>query len=151
MLKNLSILHRNRTTYRIGLLQAKAYRELKHVTAEHLKPFDLSTTHWAFLGLLLDSGALSPSSAAEELGVEAPFISVMAHTLKERGLVAEEKDAEDSRRKVLCLTPKGESFVAEAESYMRTKMRPLIAGISPASLGAYMHVLEHVLLNTKKK
>jgi DNA-binding MarR family transcriptional regulator len=150
MLKSLNALRRNRTTYQVGLLQAKAYRALKNVTSEHLEPFNLSTTQWAFLGLLLDKGGLAPSVAADELGVEAPFVTVMVRDLKKRGLLTEEKNTQDSRRKVMCLTKEGERFVTETEAHMRSKMRPLISGVSPRAFVDYLLVLEQIIKNTQK-
>ena len=81
----------NRKTYRVGLLQAKAYRILKSRTTKILEPFDISTIEWAFLGLLYDKASLRTKVAARELGVEAPFITALVSSLKKRSFVVEAK------------------------------------------------------------
>ena len=69
IIQKIQTVAQNRKTYRVGLLQAKAYRVLKHHTAKALSEFNISHIEWAFLGLLYDAPKGMRSSAlAKELG-----------------------------------------------------------------------------------
>jgi DNA-binding MarR family transcriptional regulator len=142
---------RNRTTYAAGLLQAKAYRILKQRTTELLAPAGISTIEWAFLGLLIDNDSLRAQEAAYELGVEAPFVTVMAANLSKKGFVSIAKDADDSRAKNISLTATGKRFVAKTETELRAGMRGLVSGASPNDLLGYLAVLECIVENGQKK
>ena len=150
ILKSIRSIAKNRTTYRVGLLQAKAYRILKQETTATLKPFGISTLDWAFLGLLADNGSLRSLRIAEELGVEAPFITVMAHKLHKRGLVRVARGEKDRRVKTLALTEEGKRFIEDTEPLVREKIRPLIDGIKASDIGAYLIALEGIVRNGKK-
>ena len=137
----------NRKTYRVGLLQAKAYRILKSRTTKILEPFDISTIEWAFLGLLYDKASLRTKVAARELGVEAPFITALVSSLKKRSFVVEAKDPDDKRAKSLQLSDEGKLFVENTEKVVREGMRPLIQGASTTDLIGYLAVLEKIVTN----
>jgi len=148
IIKKIKIAIRNRTTYRVGLLQAKAYRILKRYTSEGLQSHDISTVDWALLGHLNDfKGGCRLSHLAEELGVEAPFVTVLYTKLHKKGLVISKTDPDDSRAKIICLTQKGEGFVRETEEGLKTHMRPLLKGLSSNEVVSYINVLEHIIEN----
>ena len=147
MLHKLNLAKQNRTTYRVGLLQAKAYRILKSRTTQLLKPLGISTTEWAFLGLLHDHGSLRTKAAALELGVEAPFVTSLVLSLKKRGLVSDAKESKDIRAKSLELTEEGVSFVETTEKVIREGMRPSIRGAHMNDLLGYLSVLETIVNN----
>ena len=147
ILRKLSLAKHNRTTYRVGLLQAKAYRILKSTTTQLLKPLGISTIEWAFLGLLHDRGSLRSKAAALELGVEPPFITVLVTSLKNRGLVSETKEANDTRAKSLQLTEEGRVFVDSTEKIVREGMRSSIKGVHLNDLLGYLAVLETIVTN----
>jgi DNA-binding MarR family transcriptional regulator len=144
-----SAVMRNRKTYQIGLLQAKAYRILKQHTSSALEPMQISTTEWAFLGLLYDQeNAVRASFVAEELGVEAPFITVLLKKLKTRGLVTSYEDPDDNRAKLLCLTTEGRQFVIETEIIVLNKIRLLARDAGINNVAGYISVLESIIENS---
>ncbi len=151
ILKKLSSVAKNRTTYRAGLLQAKAYRILKQKTAEILKPYGITTFEWAFVGLLADNAAMYPKDIASELGVERPFVTQMVAGLKKKGLVSETPDKADARAKTLSLTAKGKAFVTEVEPHVRANIRSVVAGIGPGDVMGYLSVLEKIVENDERK
>ena len=108
-------------TYRIGLLQSRAYRIMKQRTTQHLSVFDISPFDWALLGLLFDSKkGMRCRTIAEEIGVEAPFVTSRTRILKHKGLIDEKGDKVDHRAKILRLTEKGKNFVTKiAPWYLR--------------------------------
>ncbi len=152
IVKKIRTAAQNTTTYRIGLLQAKAYRALKQYTTKALAHLDISTVEWAFLGLLFDEpNGLRASEAALELGVEAPFITVLHKKLGKKKLVEAKQDEHDTRAKVLFLSKEGRRFVEETEIYLRGKMRPLVRGTSMKDILAYISVLQTIEENSSDK
>jgi len=136
--------HQN-TTYRVGLLQSRAYRALKNFTDDALKPYGISSVEWAFLGALLDAeSGLRTGEAADILGVEAPFVTVIVAEFSEKGLIEHASDPKDGRAKIIRLAPKGRALVPEIEKSLRGKMRPLIAGVSPGELLGYLTALQKI-------
>jgi DNA-binding MarR family transcriptional regulator len=150
-IQRLSSVARNRTTYRAGLLQAKAYRILKVRTNKELARIEkgISSIHWALLGLLHDEhDGMRPHEAALELGVEAAFVTALVAELRKKGFVTTKADASDNRSKRLCITEKGTAFVASAEPKLRGAMRPLLAGLSVTELSSYLVALEKIVKNS---
>jgi DNA-binding MarR family transcriptional regulator len=139
----------NRTTYRVGLLQAKAYRILKRRTGEVLEPIGISTVEWAFLGLIYERETIQPKIASQELGVEAPFITEIVSKLSKKKLVLETQDEKDRRYKSLSLTAEGKNFVESHERMVRDHMRPLVSGASAKDLLGYISVLETIVANSQ--
>ena len=138
------VLH-NRTAYRAALLQAKAYRILKQRSAKILAPFDVSTVEWALLGLLADHASFRSLEMARELGVEAPFVTVMTARLSEKGLIEIKKDPEDNRVKILSLTKKGASFLAQTEKEIRADVHIILPKVSARDILGYLTVLELIV------
>lgn len=136
------------TTYRIGLLQAKAYRLLNVYTARLLEPHGIRPLDWALLGAVLDKPAgVSPAELAEELGVKAPHVSVMLRGLKKRGLLYDCVDEADRRQKFVSLTADGLKFIPKVEKELRSKMRVLVKDASVKDVFAYVQVLESIVKN----
>jgi DNA-binding MarR family transcriptional regulator len=150
IIKKISAATNNQTTYKVGLLQAKAYRALKKHTTEALAHLDVSSVEWAFLGILYDNkNGIRSSDAADELGVEAPFITATFGKLEKKDLVETKVDKTDSRAKLLCLTASGRQFVTSTETHVRSKMRPILTGLSAKDVISYLVVLEKIIENSK--
>lgn len=142
---------RNRTTYRAGLLQARVYRALKTYTGEKLAFFNITTMDWALLGLLHDNrDGLRSSELADELGVEAPFITVLFAKLQKMDLIDSKLDPKDSRAKNIFLTTKGKQFMPKVEKVVYEEMKVFIEGIPKGDMLTYVTVLEQMNENSKK-
>lgn len=151
IIKKIKSAAHNRTTYKVGLLQAKAYRLLKAHTARGLSDHGASTIEWAFLGLLYDmKEGVRSSVLARELGVEAPFISNLSASLQFKGMVESVMDENDSRGRIVRLTQEGIVFVEKVEQEMQAHMRPLLKDISICDLVSYISVLETLVINIQK-
>lgn len=151
LLKKIQHAVRNRTTYRAGLLQAKVYRALKTYTGEKIAKHDISTIDWALLGLLYDNqDGMRAKSLADELGVEAPFITVLIAKLQKKNLVGTKPDLKDSRAKNIFLTTKGKQFVPKVEAELFQDMKIFIEGIPKSEMLSYISVLEQINENSKK-
>lgn len=147
-IKKVNTARKNLKTYRVGLLQAKAYRSLKNRTAVALKPYGLGTVDWAFLGVLND--AIKPIRFAEMAGlldVDAPFITELIGKLIKKDLIEFERDAKDKRIKLLRLSNKGKKMVPEIESVMRSKSKEWLKGLSVNEVLTYISVLKKISEN----
>lgn len=151
LLKKIQHAVNNRTTYKAGLLQAKVYRALKTYTGEKIAKHDISTIDWALLGLLFDNvEGMRAKALADELGVEAPFVTVLISKLQKKNLVATKPDLKDSRAKNIHLTAKGKQFVPKVEAGLYQEMKVFIEGIPKSDMLSYISVLEQINENSKK-
>ena len=140
------------TTYRMGLLQARAYRVLKKYSSDELFAVDLSTLDWALLGLLYDEPkGFRLSRVALLLGVEAPFVTEIVRELKRKGYIAQTSDPKDSRAKIVVLTEKGKAFVPVFDKSLRSRLKYLLSGVSPKDFYGYIKVLEAIIKNSEKE
>ena len=150
ILKKITNAAGNNSTYRVGLLQTKAYRVLKQHTGKALASSSISSVEWAFLGILFDNKkGIRGSDAAEMLGVEAPFITSMAAKLMDMSFLDQKKDESDGRAKMLVLTDKGLEFVETTEKQLRKEMKQLVEGVSIAELFGYLTTLQRIVDNGK--
>lgn len=137
---------RNRTTYGVGLLQARAYRVLKERTDQVLAPYGITSVHWAFLGLLHEHRkGMRLNEAARELAVEAPFVTTLANHLSKKGWLETNPDPRDSRAKCAVLTKEGHAFVKTTEALVRSQMRSALGSTSMSDLLSYLLVLEEIV------
>lgn len=138
------------TTYAMGLLQAKAYRVLKNQTTEALKDFGISTIEWALLGLLYDNKeGLSFIMLATLLGVEAPFVTAMVHSLEKNNLVMRKSDKNDKRAKIVSLTAAGKNNIPKIEERVRQSSKFLLEHLSMSDILAYKKVLKTIIQNAE--
>ena len=143
---------RNRTTYQVGLLQARVYRVLKQKTNGILAPFGISSLHFAMLGLLKEKKeGLMLQDIAQALGVEPPFVSELLRTLTKCGWVVTVANPKDKRAKVAELTPDGLAFLVSTERHTREHIRPLLTGISSGDIATYLSVLEKISKNADRQ
>ncbi len=134
------------STYAIGLLQTKAYRVLKQKTNIALKQFGIGGVDWAFLGVLYEQKkGMRLILLAEDLDVEAPFVTEIGKKLEKMNLVEYAKDPDDARAKVIMLTKKGRGFVENVEKVIRKEAKTWIKGVSIKEALSYIHVLEIIV------
>jgi len=88
---------------------------LRRVTQRHLALFsaripEVTTTQWAALARLLQSGPLSQNLLGRETGMDAATIKGVVDRLVRDGLVETSPDPTDRRRLVVDLTGAGRAF-----------------------------------------
>ncbi len=149
-IKKINSVSRTHTTYRVGMLQSKAYRVLKKWTDEALSEYGITAVHWALIGLLFENKkGLQQNKIAQELGVEAPFVTRLIQELQRKKLIKSVSDATDSRAKCTLLTPQGYEFVSNAEGTLRNEISSLLVGIPLRDLASYLYVLERIIENSE--
>ena len=141
----------NRTTYKIGILQDRAYRILKTHTNDFLRTKGINSVQWAMIGLLSDlKDGLRPNQIAHELGVEPPFITSIGKDLEAYKYLETKQDMADSRSKIICISEKGKKFVKETEKELREHMSPLLKDVSVNDTLSYLTFLYTIINNYKK-
>lgn len=131
------------TTYEIGLLQTKAFRTLKERTDGVLLPFEITSTEWAFLGMLHEyKDGIRSSDIADCLGVEAPFVTVLVANFMKRKWVTQSKDKTDMRAKLIFLTSEGHKKVIDIEAIVRKVSKTWLKDVSIKDVLAYIRVLK---------
>jgi DNA-binding MarR family transcriptional regulator len=140
------------STYKIGLLQTKAYRTLNQETAKILKPHGITPVDWALLGLVYESpDGMRLSHLAQELGVEAPFITEQSESLIKQNLIQINPTKEDKRVKLMTLTDQARKMIPKIEKELVANMLPLLKGSTMADLRGYRHVLNNIVNNKPSK
>jgi GNAT superfamily N-acetyltransferase/DNA-binding MarR family transcriptional regulator len=76
---------------------------------------DLPSRSVPILLLLRDGGPLAITELAKELGQSHAAVSQLSRTLVERGVVKERSDPADDRRRLLALSPAGQSLLRRME------------------------------------
>ena len=132
------------TTYRAGLLQAKAYRNLSAFMTVTLAPYGLAITEWALLGLLREDGSQRPTELSEQLGVTTPLTSRHIKRLNDLGWIERVELEHDARGAIVHITDSGRELVDKLESELRRQMRLYLKGISLRQLATYLSVLEQL-------
>ena len=139
------------STYRTGILQARAYRNLRHFMVQTLKHHDLTSTEWSVLGVVTDetrNGGIRVSSLAKMLDVETSFITNMVKKLIKNGYIEHAYDEDDGRVRLLVGTDKAQLKVVEIERFMRKEMKVWLSDVSTRELITYIAVLNKISRKT---
>lgn len=134
---------RKLTTYEVGLLQTKAYRNLKRKSEKSLEAFKISSVEWAFLGQINNrKDGVRSKELASLLGVEAPFITSLAPKFEKLQILEYRRDTLDKRAKKIYLTDAGCIFVRKVESHMREESKKWLEGLSIKEILTFIKVLK---------
>lgn len=137
------------TTYMMGILQVRAYRQLQAYVQGILAGFDLNPTQWSMLGLVYEApNGLRVIDIAAKLSVEPSLVTMLSRSLLHRDILEKVAHPEDSRARLLSLTVKGKEMVGEVEELLDGKLQLLLSGVSPSETRAYRKVLETIVRNS---
>jgi MarR family transcriptional regulator, transcriptional regulator for hemolysin len=152
LIKRLIVKHLSLPTYQIGVLVARTHRVLKAHTDAVLAPYNLTSVDWAIIGLLHDdsSTGMKLSTLSEELGVEAPFITVRIKRLQDRNLVTVTSGTTDKRERLATITRSGSELVTTIEPVLRKESRAWLKGVGPLDVKGFITVMKTVTLNDQK-
>lgn len=148
-LKDISFITKNRTTYNIGLVQARGYRALKQMTAAVLKPEGLTTIEWAMLGIISHHpNGIRSTELAESLGVQPPLVSRLMIKAEASGWINIVKGT-DKRERIIHLSTYGTNHITRIEKLVRAQLKPLLDGVAPRDLIGYLRTLSRIAENGK--
>lgn len=96
----------------------------------------------------IQEGGILASDIAEALNVSRPNITNLLQILSDKGLVTQDKDPKDKRRKVLILTRKGRDAIAKVTPLRENANRRLLYSFSVEEkedlLTKLKHCLDHI-------
>lgn len=90
-----------------GAWAKKYHLAARAVMESVLRPYDLGSTQWYVLWLLVHDGSTPQRNLTTMLQIEKATLSGVVSALVRKGLVEQSTDAEDQRQKLLSLTPSG--------------------------------------------
>lgn len=133
-------------TYEAGILQARAYRNLRTFMQDHLEKYELTMMQWALLGTVAKAGTkgVTINQLATILDVEGSLITNMVNTAVKTGGVQKKIHPNDSRARIVIATTGGLKLVTQIETELRKAMRSWLTSIPRASLQGYLHTLEKI-------
>lgn len=134
------------TTYDAGILQAKAYRKLRHFMQKELEQYDITMMQWALLGTIYRSGTKGAiiNDIARRLDVEGSLVTNMVNNMVKREYVKKVVNPYDSRSKKVIATSEGKQLVRRVERELRKAMRSWLSPISKLSLSRYLITLDKI-------
>ena len=137
----------NFTTYQVGVLQSRAYRNLREFMAQHLDAYDYTMMEWALIGLVYDytsDGGARVSQLAVLMDVEVSLITNMLNALEQRKLIERVIDPTDKRARRIITTRKAENDVKRIEKMMRKQMKIWLGNVHDQQLRSYVKILQNL-------
>jgi DNA-binding MarR family transcriptional regulator len=89
-------------------------RAVNERLAQELRTINLPLTHWRVIAILKTRGCCTLSEVAELTVIEMSTLSRTVKRLEEEGMVERAWETEDSRRRALVLTERGQQVFATA-------------------------------------
>ena len=138
----------NVPTYLSGTVFMKSYRILRGQVVQALAKYGLTPTSWSLLGIVVSSpDGIRLKEVASRLGVKAPLVTMITHSLIERALVERMPHHLDKRAKLLVITTKGRRFIKTVEQDLGGELAFLLRGLSAEDMATYKRVLDTIIRN----
>jgi DNA-binding MarR family transcriptional regulator len=138
----------NLPTYITGSVQTRAYALLRENVYSVLSEYDITPSHWAMLGVIIEArDGIRQSEIARAMNVKAPLITVMVKELEKQGMVQTVSNQFDARAKLVSLTPNGKKLVKTIETTLHKSLNRLLTGLTENDLITYHKVLLSVVNN----
>lgn len=138
----------NLPTYITGTIQSKAYRLLREHISTVLAQYELTPTHWAMLGIIMQArDGVRQVEIASSLHVKAPLVTTMVQQMHRLGIIQSVQNQFDARAKLLAVTPAGKKFMKIVETDLHKTLVQLLAGLTESDLISYHKVLTTIVSN----
>jgi len=124
-----------------GAWAKKLHLAARSVIEATLRPYDLGSTQWYVLWHLIHVGPLAQNDLLGLLEVEKPTLSGVVSALVRKGLVEQEADPEDQRRKLLSITPAGRSLWLALPDPVDLVLKTAFEGVPEEDLETTVRVL----------
>ena len=123
----------------------KAREELMCHFRPILNHFGLTEQQWRILRTLSESEQLEPREICEACHILSPSLAGVLARMEDMGLVQRTRMAEDQRRVLVRLAPKGEKLVTEVAPLVEQQYRNLEQALGPNLVAEIYKVLDRVL------
>jgi DNA-binding MarR family transcriptional regulator len=133
-------------TFEAGILQARAYRNLRAFMQDNLEKHELTMMQWALLGTIATAGpkGMTINELARILDVEGSLITNMVNTAVKSGIIQKRVHPTDSRVRIVLATKTGSQLVERVEAELRTAMHAWLSGVPRTALLSYLRTLEKI-------
>jgi len=105
-------------------------------------PGDHSPSQYRTLGLLIDSGPRRLGDLAGDVHLSQPAMTKIVHALVDAGLVARERDPQDSRVTLVSITDAGRALIAQRSRTVVEYLLPAFTSLSAAEHRSLQHAVE---------
>ena len=121
-----------KATLRLIIAMGRALQALERGVRPHLAQFGLGMTEFAVLEVLYHKGSLPLGEIRDRILVTGASTTYVVKRLEERGLVRRKACAEDERKVLGELTPRGRKLIQEVFPAHVERLRRLMGGLSAA-------------------
>lgn len=122
------------------------YRPFINLINVQLGKYQLYSSQWALLRLLMDKGPHTFVDIANFMFIEKPSVTRLVQKLVELGYV-ETVAGRDKREKLIKLTAHGETIVKEIQAHLKPTMEQALAGVSERDIEIATQVLANICAN----
>ena len=112
---------------------------------EEAAAFDVTPVQFAILNALLTQPGEDQITLAGRVALDAATLGAVVARLHARGLVRRESDPGDRRRKLLWLTPQGQTLAEQLIAPARRVQERLMAPLSPEDQVLLVQLLERLV------
>lgn len=132
-------------------LLMEVFRELGAHRPEQILPgWALSLSEIYALSLLAEHAPLSQQALGDALALEKSSVSRLVQQLERRGWVVRERDARDSRLRLLRLTEQGAGMTAEMQRLMHARHAEVFNQLAPQEQAALIEGLSALLRSLRR-
>jgi len=128
-----------------GHLVRRAHQRAVALFMEEAAAFDVTPVQFAILNALVDQPGEDQITLAGRVALDAATLGAVVARLHARGLVRRENDPSDRRRKLLWITPEGETLVAQMVQPAERVQQRLMAPLSPEDQAHLLRLLERLV------
>jgi DNA-binding MarR family transcriptional regulator len=100
---------------------------------------------WVLLGYLIDNPeGKKVREIAEQMSVEAPFITALLNKLEKHKIIKSEPNKKDKRAKIIRITRLGRTIMADIKTHLNAQDVNIFHDISSSDLESYLSVLKQL-------
>lgn len=130
-----------------GTLAAAVRRRLKHAVAAQLTPYGLSLQQFWVILVLMEQGATSLHTLAQQVWMDDPTASRVVKGMVARGLLTTRPDPKHGRRILINLSPEALPLARELQLLADGMKSALVAGLDQGQQSALKHGLRTMIAN----
>ena len=99
------------TTRSLPIVLIRARENVMAPIRKMLNKSGITEQQWRILRVLAESGPIDSSTLAKRASIPFPSLTRIAHTMNNKGLISQYRDARDRRRQTIKITEAGESII----------------------------------------
>jgi len=139
-----------KATLHLIIALGRALQALERAVRPHLAQFGLGMTEFAVLEVLLHKGTLPLGEIRDRILVTGASTTYVVKKLEARGLVRRKECAEDERKALGELTPKGRKLIQDVFPAHVEQLRRLMGGLSTSEKDEACRLLRRLGQHARK-